>query len=142
MPPKGATIGPQKALCDTCPRNETKPDRLRIQEVKRIHEIEADPHTCFLAQGVICMGPAIRSGCGEACLNINMPCRGCFGPVEGVQDSGANFISAISTLLDAESDEEVESVIETLDDPAGYLYRFTLPSSILRKRMEENKLDL
>ncbi len=142
LPPKGATIGPQKALCDTCPRNETKPDRFRIQEVKRIHEIEADPHTCFLAQGVICMGPAIRSGCGEACLNINMPCRGCFGPVEGVQDSGANFISAISTLLDAESDEEVESVIETLDDPAGYLYRFTLPSSILRKRMEENKLDL
>ena len=142
LPPKGATIGPQKALCDTCPRNETKPDRFRIQEVKRIHEIEADPHTCFLAQGVICMGPAIRSGCGEACLNINMPCRGCFGPVEGVQDSGANFISAISTLLDAESDEEVESVIETLDDPAGYLYRFTLPSSILRKRRPENKLDL
>lgn len=142
LPPKGATVGPQKALCDTCPRNETKPDRFQIQEVKRIHEIEADPHTCFLAQGVICMGPAIRSGCGEACLNINMPCRGCFGPVEGVQDSGANFISAISTLLNAESEDEVKAVIDTLDDPAGYLYRFTLPSSILRKRREEKELKL
>lgn len=134
LPPKGSTLAPKKALCDTCPRNKTKPERLAIKEFKRIHEVEADPNTCFLAQGIICLGPAIRSGCGEACININIPCRGCFGPVEGVVDSGAKFLSALASIIDADTEEEVRRVIDTIDDPAGYAYRFSLPTSILRKR--------
>ena len=131
LPPNGSTIGPNKALCDTCPRNKTKPEKLLIKEFKRIHEVEADPNTCFLAQGIICLGPAIRTGCGEACININLPCRGCFGPVGGVLDSGAKFLSALASIIDAETEEEIKKVIDTIDDPAGYAYRFSLPSSIL-----------
>jgi len=138
LPPKGATLAPEKALCDVCPRNKTKPENFTIKEFKRIHQIEADPKTCFLVQGVLCMGVATRAGCGEACLNINMPCRGCFGPIEGVADMGAKFLSAITSLVDAENDGETKKVIDGLDDPVGYLYRFTVPSSILRKRRERS----
>jgi F420-non-reducing hydrogenase small subunit len=83
LPLKGSTLAPRRALCDTCPRNNTKPYRLEIEKVRRIHEIEADPEHCFLSQGIICMGPATRTGCGESCIKINMPCRGCFGPGRG-----------------------------------------------------------
>ncbi len=100
LPPKGATLAPQKALCDTCKRNVTKPSKIEINDIKRIHEVEASPDTCFLVHGILCMGIATRGGCGESCININMPCRGCFGPVEGVGDSGAKFISALAALLD------------------------------------------
>jgi len=134
LPPKGSTLAPHKALCDTCKRNETKPDKISIKDVKRVHEVEASPDTCFLAQGILCMGIATRGGCGESCININMPCRGCFGPVEGVEDSGAKFISALAAMLDAENDQEMKQLIDRLDDLAGYTYRFTLPVSLLRKK--------
>ena len=131
LPPKGATLAPRKALCDTCPRNMRKPSRLEIKNIKRIHEIEADPDLCFLEQGIICMGPATRSGCGESCINVNTPCRGCMGPVPLVWDPGARYLSALASLLKAQRDEDVKAVIDSIPDPAGTFYRFTQPSSIL-----------
>jgi len=133
LPPKGSTLAPHRALCDTCKRNKTKPDRLTIKEFKRIHEVEADPYMCFLAQGIICLGPATRGGCGETCININIPCRGCFGPVEGVSDSGAKFVSALATMIGAQDEREVSRIVSQLVDPIGYLYRFSLPLSSLTR---------
>jgi F420-non-reducing hydrogenase small subunit len=132
LPPRGSTLAPRRALCDTCPRNKTKPSRIALKDIKRIHQVEADPDTCFLAQGIICLGPATRGGCGESCISINIPCRGCFGPVEGVVDSGAKFLSALASIIDAEDDEDMKKVIDSIDDPAGYFYRFSLPVSLLR----------
>ena len=137
LPPKGSTLAPNRALCDSCKRNRSKPDRISIREIKRIHEVEADPDTCFLAQGIICLGPATRDGCGEACMNINIPCRGCFGPVEGVRDAGAKFIPAMASILDAESDEDIERLVNQFADPVGYLYRFSLPASTFHARKAE-----
>lgn len=139
LPPKGSTLAPNRALCDSCKRNKSKPNRMLIKEIKRIHEVEADPDTCFLAQGIICLGLATRDGCGEACMNINIPCRGCFGPVEGVEDSGAKFIPALASILDAESDEDIARIVDEFVDPVGYLYRFSLPVSIFRKKRAEKQ---
>ena len=139
LPPKGSTLAPNRALCDSCKRNKSKPDRMLIKEIKRIHEVEADPDACFLAQGIICLGPATRDGCGEACMNINIPCRGCFGPVEGVEDSGAKFIPALASILDAEGDEDIARIVDEFVDPVGYLYRFSLPVSIFRKKRAEKQ---
>ena len=132
LPPRGSTLAPHRALCDSCKRNKSKPERVAIREIKRIHEVEADPDICFLAQGIICLGPATRDGCGEACMNINIPCRGCFGPVEGVVDSGAKFVSALASILDVQSDEDIERITNEIMDPVGYSYRFSLPASILQ----------
>jgi F420-non-reducing hydrogenase small subunit len=132
LPPKGSTLAPHKSLCDTCPRNKTKPLKIALKDIKRIHEVEASPDTCFLAQEILCLGIATRSGCGEACIKTNLPCRGCFGPVEGVADSGAKFISAIAAMFNAESDAEMKELIDKIVDPVGYFYRFSLPASALR----------
>ena len=131
LPLKGASLAPHKSLCDSCPRNETKPIKIKISEIKRIHEIEAKPDTCFLAQGVICMGIATRDGCGTSCININMPCRGCFGPVEGVQDAGLKIISTLAAIIDAETDKDIDKVAGEVADIAGYGYRFSLPLSLI-----------
>jgi F420-non-reducing hydrogenase small subunit len=134
LPPKGATLAPHRALCDTCKRNKTKPERIKLQQIKRIHMVEADPDICFLAQGIICLGPATRTGCGESCIEINIPCRGCFGPVEGVADAGAKYISALAAMLDVENEEQIAEVAKQVADLAGYLYRFTAPVSILKAK--------
>lgn len=139
LPPRGSRLAPRTALCDTCPRNRTKPERIEVRAVKRIHEIEADPDTCFMVQGVICLGFATRTGCGETCIRVNTPCRGCFGPVPGVTDAGAKALSALSCLVKAGQYGDPRKLMESIDDPVGYLYRFTQPSSILgRKRRAEN----
>jgi len=142
LPEKGAVLAPDKALCDTCPRKESKPEKLSMKEIKRPWQIKMDPEKCFLEQGVICLGPATRSGCGETCIRANQPCRGCFGPVDKVVDQGAKSLSMIASILGIEgeekmTDEEVSKLIGGIADPAGTFYRFSLPSSLLRrKRME------
>jgi F420-non-reducing hydrogenase small subunit len=132
LPHKGSTLAPYLALCDTCERNKTKPERLALKKIKRIHQIEADTDDCFLTQGVLCFGPVTRGGCGESCLHINMPCRGCFGPVEGITDAGTKFIAALATLIEAESEEQLAERIDRIADTVGYLYRFSLPLLQLR----------
>jgi len=142
LPEKGAVLAPNKALCDTCPRAKTKPEKLSITEIKRPYEIKIDPEKCFLEQGLICLGPATRSGCGETCITANMPCRGCFGPIDGVVDQGARSLSMMASILgiDGEAEmsyEDVQKLVSQIADPAGTFYRFSLPSSLLRrKRME------
>ena len=69
LPPKGSVLAPDIALCDECPRKKTKPANVSFTEFKRPHQLLADPELCFLAQGVVCMGPATRSGCGAQCTS-------------------------------------------------------------------------
>jgi len=138
LPQKGAVLAPNKALCDSCPRKDSKPEKLSIKEIKRPWQIVIDPEKCFLDQGLICVGPATRSGCGETCIRANQPCRGCFGPVDGVADQGAKALSMIASILGIEeekmTEEEVARLIEGIADPAGTVYRFSLPASLLRRK--------
>ncbi|MEW5722588.1 MAG: oxidoreductase [Thermodesulfobacteriota bacterium] len=134
LPPKGSTLAPRKALCDTCPRNKTKPYRFEVPKITRIHEVEADPEHCFLIQGIICLGPATRTGCGESCIRINVPCRGCFGPVPGVTDAGTRFLSALATLIQPDLEGDPKEAMESVVDPAGYFYRFSQATSILGRK--------
>lgn len=136
LPEKGAVLAPDKALCDTCKRKTTKPENPVIREFKRVHEVMLDQDRCFLDQGVICLGPATRDGCGERCINANMPCRGCFGPTSGVLDQGAKILSAISSLLDVNEEDEIKRLIESIADPAGIFYFYSLPASLLRRRLD------
>ncbi len=131
LPEKGSVLAPNKALCDTCSRNQTKPEKLAIKEFQRVATGTPDPEECFLARGYICLGPATRSGCGERCISANMPCRGCFGPPDGVVDQGAKMLSAIASIIDSSDAQEIEGIVNTIADPLGTFYRFALPSSLL-----------
>jgi F420-non-reducing hydrogenase small subunit len=134
LPEKGAVLTVDKALCETCERNKSKPDKLVIKEVKRISEVIADPEKCFLAEGIICLGPATRGGCGERCINANMPCRGCFGPTKEVKDMGAKFLSSLASIIDIDDEKEIEKIAESILDPIGLFYMYSLPTSILRRK--------
>ncbi len=140
LPPKGSVLAPEKSLCESCPRKDSKPDKLSISEFKRIGTSIPDPEECFLAQGYICMGPATRSGCGERCIRGNMPCRGCFGPTPGALDQGTKILSTICSVGEADTEETARAFADSLDDPLGTFYRFSLPASLLKhsRRQEEH----
>jgi F420-non-reducing hydrogenase small subunit len=133
LPPKGSVLAPEKSLCESCPRKDSKPERLSIPRFKRIATSIPDPEKCFLAEGYLCMGPATRSGCGERCLHGNMPCRGCFGPTPGSLDQGTKMLSTICAVGEADTEEAAQAYADSLVDPLGTFYRFSLPASLLRR---------
>jgi len=131
LPPPGSVIGAgDKTCCDECPRERKEK---KIKKFYRPTEIIPDPNVCLLDQGVICMGPATRSGCGALCMKANMPCRGCYGAPPNVTDQGAKMVSAISSVIDAHDPQEIEKILDQIVDPLGTFYRFSLPHSLLRK---------
>lgn len=133
LPPKGAVIGADaKTNCDVCPRTKMASDA-RIKTFKRPHEVELDPDLCFLAQGVVCCGPVTRAGCGLPCIEGNMPCRGCYGPPDGVVDQGSKLISALGALIDTDDPAALEHAMDSIVDLVGTCYRFSLADSVLNE---------
>jgi F420-non-reducing hydrogenase small subunit len=137
LPPKGSVLAPDEAMCEQCPRKDSRPEKLLLKEFKRIHQIVADQETCLLAQGVVCLGPATRAGCDARCTRGNMPCTGCFGPTSRVRDFGAKSLSAIASVIDCNEESAIAQAMDAIPDPVGTFYRYSLPSSLLgRRRME------
>jgi F420-non-reducing hydrogenase small subunit len=136
LPPKGSVLAGTRALCYECPLNETKPEKLLIKEFKRVHQVQLDPEKCYLSQGVLCMGPITRGGCEALCISGNMPCTGCFGPLDDTKDVGGKAIGSFASILDLTDEVEIEKALENLRDPLGTFYRYSLPSSFLRRRIK------
>jgi len=138
LPPKGQVFASEKSLCDECKR-EKKEEKISMQSIRYLSEIEPDPEKCFLEQGILCLGPATRAGCGAPCIEVNVPCRGCMGPTAAVADQGSSMLSAIASLLGTTGKEgervkeDIEKLVSQIKDPLGYFYRFSLPKSFLRK---------
>jgi F420-non-reducing hydrogenase small subunit len=131
LPPKGTVLGAgDKSCCDECTR---KRDIKKIRKFVRPFEIAVDPELCLLEQGLVCMGPATRSGCGVKCVNAGVPCRGCYGLPPQVRDQGAKMAGALASVIDSTDPKEIDQIIATIPDPIGTFYRFSLPDSMLRR---------
>jgi F420-non-reducing hydrogenase small subunit len=137
LPPKGSVIGASdRALCDSCERKRVSDKK--IGEFKRIALTTPDPEMCFLDQGLLCLGPVTRDGCGLQCVKHSaMPCRGCYGLPTAVKDQGAKMIAAVGSIIDAKEPEEIARVVATLPDQAGYFYRFSASHSLLQRRIDK-----
>lgn len=119
----------RRNMCAECGRrHETmlRPSREFVSEsVYSLMELETiDPDLCFLEQGVLCMGPMTREGCGARCVKANVPCRGCGGPSRREFEQGAKTIDALAAVLPA-------GALMFMDDLIGTAYRFSVPISVL-----------
>lgn len=119
----------ERALCDQCPR--IRKGKIRVERFYRVHEAIPDPEQCLLEQGFICAGPATHAGCGAACIKANMPCRGCYGPPDGVQDQGAAILAAVVAGLAGQTDEAIRTALASIVDPVGTFYRYGYATSLL-----------
>lgn len=145
LPPPGSIIGAGNvAVCEECPleKNEKK-----IERFYRPYEKTPEPGLCLLEQGFMCLGIATRSGCGALCPQVGMGCRGCYGPLDGVEDQGAKMLSAIASVISAgdpsmeeeQLEHEIQTVVNTIVDPAGTFYRFSMAHSLLYRAKVNGK---
>ncbi len=131
LPPRGSVIGAgSSTVCDECPRARNSKTIKRFERIQHVEHI--DPDLCLLEQGIPCNGLATSSGCGALCPRAGAPCIGCYGPAQGVMEYGARLLTAYASVIDANTPEEIERILDTLPDPVGQFYRFSLAKSLLR----------
>jgi F420-non-reducing hydrogenase small subunit len=137
LPPKGSLVGVNpKTVCDECPR--TKEEK-KVKAFRRPHLVnpkDLDPAKCLLEQGIICNGPAIHAGCKALCPQVNLGCRGCYGPADGIRDVGAKLAGSIASIIDSDDPQEIEAVVKNILDPVGTFYRFNLAGSLAGRRIK------
>lgn len=126
----GEVFAAEKALCEECPLSR---EERRISRIVRPHEVQPEPGKCLLDQGMVCLGPVTRAGCGAACPKAGMPCTGCLGPTSKAGDPAMAMLSALASLVRAgEEGEEAfpaeDRILDQLVDPIGTLYKYTFAS--------------
>lgn len=140
LPPSGTVLSTNRNMCEECVLEQVD-TKIKIKEFKRVHEIIPEPGRCLLEQGVICMGPVTRGGCGGLCMKANMPCRGCFGPTDPITeqhgDMGTAFIASLGALIDTIDEDEIDKIMKSIKSYNHVAYMFSLPSSIMRRKTQE-----
>jgi len=138
LPPKGSVLAPLPAVCDECPRVR---QNKKINKIYRVYEKTPEPERCLMEQGIICMGMATRSGCDAQCLKVDMPCTGCGGAAPNQPEVGAGMITALAAVLGLDketgqyTDENVAELMAQIKDPVGTFYMYSLPGSILKRKV-------
>ena len=109
---------PERSVCDECPvKREKKASGGAIDRPLRAVEFKQDEPwentRCFMEQGILCLGPVTRAGCGAGsdaeggakvprCVKGYMPCRGCFGPIRKGANPLVDMMGALTSIgLDA-----------------------------------------
>ena len=144
LPPAGSMLGcSDRAVCDECPRE--KRNKLAPRLI-RPFEALPEPDWCLVEQGFLCLGSATRGGCQALCPAANMPCTGCYGPLDRNADPGAIALATLAAAVDPGSavgaDEAVlhtrlKNALSGVADPLGTFYRYSLSESVIADRTKE-----
>ncbi len=105
-------------LCSSCElRAENMTEFMRPIEAIALSTTTpvAKQGTCFLKDGILCMGPVTREGCEARCIKKSVPCEGCMGPPS--QEYTANVVNFFSLL----------PLSANLKSYQGMLFRFGKP---------------
>jgi len=133
----GTVFAEEKGVCAECGRRRL---HRPLNEIKRFHVVKPDPDICLLDQGIVCLGPVTRGGCGAVCLKANRPCTGCAGPLGGIRDQGGAILQTLASLVRFSGEGRQAKERELLDaipDPVGTAYKYTVASSVLKGRVDD-----
>jgi len=130
---------PIRNLCDECHRTKktmlVHSKEFVSDNVYALMELDVIDHdACLLEQGLLCMGPMTREGCGALCTAANVPCRGCAGPSRLEFEQGAKAVDALAAVLPA-------GALMYMEDLIGTAYRFSLPVSVFPAPVNEEDSD-
>lgn len=126
-------------VCSQCPR-EIKPLE-KLEFKPGLPGPEADPKTCFISQGYLCLGPVTTVGCGAPCTRHGVTCFGCSGPyMEIAERRDMDIVTAlarkIATLAGLDPANDLDKVVEALlrAYELRRFYVFTFASQVVRRK--------
>jgi len=97
---------PERSVCDECPMVREKKAITTIKRPLQNAEFtvgQYDTVRCLMEQGILCLGPATKAGCGGSektprCIKAYMPCRACFGPIRAGANPMVDMMGALSSI--------------------------------------------
>lgn len=102
---------PEKNVCWECPFAQ---DQTYDIEITSLHNPNP-PKSCFLREGILCLGPITRAGCEAQCIKGATPCDGCMGALD------RNLPSAIANLF------SILEVSDTIREYSALAFRYQKP---------------
>ncbi|MBI5445014.1 MAG: oxidoreductase [Deltaproteobacteria bacterium] len=138
LPAAGSLLGcTERSVCDECEREKRT---ILAKRLVRPFEAMPEPGWCLGEQGFLCAGRATRGGCGALCPAANMPCTGCYGPIDRTADPGAAALTAVAAAVDpgacagkeeAAVQDQLAAALAAVADPLGTFYRYSLAASVV-----------
>lgn len=118
----------ETTVCSDCKRRVSRSGRtLRLHPG---HDVA--PGTCLLTEGLLCLGPVTRGGCGASCPSVGAVCMGCRGPSDMVLSSQlhsqfsdmVSFISRTHGSRPEKVEKQLMSLLKVI-----YMYNAADPTS-------------
>ena len=124
-------FGPHN-VCYKCDRKMTHTE---VTSLRRMHEGDVDPDTCFLSQGILCMGSASLDRCLAPCPRHGLPCSGCGGPSEQVVlEPHLDLRTEIARRMSMMTKIPKEDVIREVEQQAKTYYAYAMASPVFRQK--------
>lgn len=121
-----------KPVCSECDRKMVKTEGVSLLP----GEVTADdPDTCFLSQGVVCMGSVSLNRCQAPCPNVGVACTGCAGPsVDMIAEPHLDFRTMIARRMNLLTGIPTEDVVSYFERDAKTFYAYALASPVLYRK--------
>lgn len=121
-----------KPVCSECDRRMVKSQGASLQTAEVAAE---DPDTCFLSQGVVCLGSVTLNRCQAPCPNIGVACTGCAGPsVEMIAEPHLDFRTMVARRMNLLTGIDKDEVISYFERDAKTFYAYALASPVLYRK--------
>jgi F420-non-reducing hydrogenase small subunit len=119
-------------VCHFCNRVMKHTD---VASLRRLNDGKIEPESCFLSQGIICMGSATLDRCRGACPTRGMPCTGCSGPSENVVlEPYRDLRTEIAGRMAAITKVPKDKIVREIELRAKTFYAYAMASSVFRQK--------
>jgi F420-non-reducing hydrogenase small subunit len=122
----------QANVCFHCDRHMKHTE---VSALRRVHEGVIEKETCFLSQGILCMGSATLDRCRGACPTRGMPCSGCTGPSESiVLEPYRDIRSEIATRMSMMTKIPKATITTEIEKRSKTYYAYAMASPVFRQK--------
>jgi len=119
-------------VCFRC-RRTMQPSE--VVALRRSHDGPVAGDTCFLSQGILCMGSVTLDRCLAPCPQHGTACTGCAGPSENIiQEPHIDIRTEIANRMSRMTRIKREVIIQEMERRSKTYYAYAMASPVFRQK--------
>jgi F420-non-reducing hydrogenase small subunit len=123
---------PRRSVCSRCDRRMKKTSG---SSLRKGAYTAADPETCFLSQGVVCMGSVTLERCLAQCPNNGIACLGCGGPsADVITEPHLDLRTLIGKRMSLLTGIGADTITTYIEAEARTFYSYAMASPVIYKK--------